>query len=576
MRFWLDMGVDGLRLDAIPYLVEREGTNNENLPETHEVLKQLRAALDAQLPERAAARRSEPVARGRARVLRRRRRVPHGVPLPADAAHVHGDRAGGPPSDRRDHAADAGHPGQLPVGDLPAQPRRAHARDGDRARSATTCTRCTPPTRAARINLGIRRRLAPLMENDRRTIELMNSLLLSLPGSPIIYYGDEIGMGDNIYLGDRNGVRTPMQWSPDRNAGFSRADPQRLYLPPIMDPIYGYEAVNVEAQPREPVLAAQLDEAPARGAQDASARSAAARSRSCGPATARSSPSCASTTTKRSCASPTSRARRSRSSSTSSRFKGRVPVELLGQHAVPADRRAAVPADAARPRLLLVPARDRRADVPRWHEERLAREELPVLVLFDGWTSFFRDRVVPWRIAMAEKARAQLEREVLPRYIAGAALVRGQRRSDATRAARRPRRVEAPTAATGCSRCSTSSAATASRRRTSCRSRSRGKTRDDERLQRARRRSRIAQVRQQAQRRRAGRRVRRRGVLPRDRRRRSARDGEARRPRAARCASRPRARSPSSPAPTSQRCRCARPARPEQQHHRHRSATGCS
>ena len=104
----------------------------------------------------------------------------------------------------------------------------------------------------ARINLGIRRRLAPLMENDRDRIKLMNSLLLSMPGSPILYYGDEIGMGDNIYLGDRNGVRTPMQWTPDRNAGFSRADPQRLYLPPIMDPIYGYEAVNVEAQAREP------------------------------------------------------------------------------------------------------------------------------------------------------------------------------------------------------------------------------------------------------------------------------------------------------------------------------------
>ena len=103
----------------------------------------------------------------------------------------------------------------------------------------------------ARLNLGIRRRLAPLLENDPERIKLMNSLLLSMPGSPIIYYGDEIGMGDNFYLGDRNGVRTPMQWSPDRNAGFSRADPQRLYLPPIMDSIYGYEAVNVEAQTRD-------------------------------------------------------------------------------------------------------------------------------------------------------------------------------------------------------------------------------------------------------------------------------------------------------------------------------------
>src|SRR6202453_4542786 len=104
----------------------------------------------------------------------------------------------------------------------------------------------------ARINLGIRRRLSPLMENDRDRIKLMNSLLLSMPGSPIVYYGDEIGMGDNVFIGDRNGVRTPMQWSPDRNAGFSRADPQQLYLPPIMDPVYGYQSVNVEAQSRDP------------------------------------------------------------------------------------------------------------------------------------------------------------------------------------------------------------------------------------------------------------------------------------------------------------------------------------
>src|SRR5216110_3291426 len=104
----------------------------------------------------------------------------------------------------------------------------------------------------ARINLGIRRRLAPLMQNDPERIKLMNSLLLSMPGSPVVYYGDELGMGDNIYLGDRNGVRTPMQWSPDRNAGFSRCDPQRLYLPPIMDPVYGFESVNVESQSRDP------------------------------------------------------------------------------------------------------------------------------------------------------------------------------------------------------------------------------------------------------------------------------------------------------------------------------------
>ena len=118
-----------------------------------------------------------------------------------------------------------------------------------------------------RINVGIRRRLAPLVENSRRRIELLNSLLFSLPGTPVIYYGDEIGMGDNIYLGDRNGVRTPMQWTGDRNAGFSRADPARLYAPPIMDPVYGYQAINVEAQERSRVLAAQLDEAADRAAQ---------------------------------------------------------------------------------------------------------------------------------------------------------------------------------------------------------------------------------------------------------------------------------------------------------------------
>ncbi len=120
----------------------------------------------------------------------------------------------------------------------------------------------------ARLNLGIRRRLAPLMENDPDRIKLMNSLLLSMPGSPIIYYGDEIGMGDNIFLGDRNGVRTPMQWSPDRNAGFSRADPQQLYLPPIMDPIYGYPGGQCRGADARPVLAPQLDEAHAAGAQE--------------------------------------------------------------------------------------------------------------------------------------------------------------------------------------------------------------------------------------------------------------------------------------------------------------------
>ena len=185
----------------------------------------------------------------------------------------------------------------------------------------------------ARINLGIRRRLAPLMENDRDRIELMNSLLLSLPGTPIIYYGDEIGMGDNIYLGDRNGVRTPMQWSPDRNAGFSRADPQRLYLPPIMDPVYGYEAVNVEAQTREPSsLLNWMQPACSRCARRAR-RSAAGGSRSSSPATARCSPTCASTATRAIlCVANLARSAQPVELDLA-RFKGRVPVELLGRDA---------------------------------------------------------------------------------------------------------------------------------------------------------------------------------------------------------------------------------------------------
>ncbi len=138
------------------------------------------------------------------------------------------------------------------MGDLPAKPRRVTLEmvtDEER----DYLWNIYAADRRARINLGIRRRLAPLMERDRRRIELMNALLLSMPGTPVLYYGDEIGMGDNIYLGDRDGVRTPMQWSPDRNGGFSKADPARLVLPPVMDPLYGYEAVNVEAQGPTPI-----------------------------------------------------------------------------------------------------------------------------------------------------------------------------------------------------------------------------------------------------------------------------------------------------------------------------------
>ena len=177
--------------------------------------------------------------------------MPHGVPLPADAAHVHGDRARGSLSDHRHPAPDAGYPANCQWAIF----LRNHdeltlemVTDAERDYLWETYA----ADRRARLNLGIRRRLAPLLERDRRRIELMNALLLSMPGTPVIYYGDEIGMGDNIHLGDRDGVRTPMQWSPDRNGGFSRADPARLVLPPIMDPLYGYEAVNVEAQAGDP------------------------------------------------------------------------------------------------------------------------------------------------------------------------------------------------------------------------------------------------------------------------------------------------------------------------------------
>jgi maltose alpha-D-glucosyltransferase/alpha-amylase len=249
MRRWLDMGVDGFRLDAIPYLVEREGTSNENLPETHQVIKKIRAELDAYAPDKV--------------LLAEANQWPEDVSAyfgEGDECHM----AYHFPLMPRIYMAIA-QEDRFPISDILRQTPDIPAncqwalflRNHDELtlemvtdveRDYLWSTYATDPR--ARINLGIRRRLASLMDNDRRKIELMNSLLMSLPGTPIIYYGDEIGMGDNIYLGDRNGVRTPMQWTPDRNGGFSRCDPARLYLPMIMDPVYGYEAVNVEAQSR--------------------------------------------------------------------------------------------------------------------------------------------------------------------------------------------------------------------------------------------------------------------------------------------------------------------------------------
>ncbi|HVJ09774.1 MAG TPA: maltose alpha-D-glucosyltransferase [Acidisarcina sp.] len=251
MRFWLDMGVDGLRVDAIPYLVEREGTNCENLPETHAVMKRIRAEIDQYYSGRV--------------ILAEANQWPMDV-LPyfgnGDECHM----AFHFPLMPRIYMA-LRQEDRLPITDIMAQtppiPDTCQWGLFLRNHDELTLEMVTDDERdymylaysadpRMRINIGIRRRLAPLLDNNRRRIELLNSLLFSFPGTPILYYGDEIGMGDNIYLGDRNGVRTPMQWNGDRNAGFSRANPARLYSPVVMDPVWGYEAVNVEAQQGDP------------------------------------------------------------------------------------------------------------------------------------------------------------------------------------------------------------------------------------------------------------------------------------------------------------------------------------
>jgi maltose alpha-D-glucosyltransferase/alpha-amylase len=249
MKFWLDLGVDGFRVDAVPYLIEREGTSCENLPETHEVLKFLRARLDENFTDRML--------------------LAEANQWPEDVRHYFGDG---------DEFHMAFHFPLMPrifmavrledrkplveiVERTPDIPDACQWGIFLRNHDELTLEMVTEVERdymyeeyardpVARINVGIRRRLAPLLDGDRRRIELMNGLLMSLPGSPIIYYGDEIGMGDNVYLGDRNGVRTPMQWNGGWNAGFSSADPERLAQPLISNPLFGYQIVNVESQKR--------------------------------------------------------------------------------------------------------------------------------------------------------------------------------------------------------------------------------------------------------------------------------------------------------------------------------------
>jgi maltose alpha-D-glucosyltransferase / alpha-amylase len=249
MRFWLRLGVDGLRLDAIPYLVEREGTNCENLPETHVVLKRLRAVLDAEFPGRIF--------------------LAEANQWPSDVREYFGNgdechMAFHFPVMPRMYMAVA-REDRTPIVEIMARtppiPPQCQWAIFLRNHDELTLEMVTDEERdymysayakdpRMRVNVGIRRRLAPLMDNGRDEIELMHALLMSLPGSPVLYYGDEIGMGDNIYLGDRNGVRTPMQWSADRNAGFSSVPSAALYFPVIVDPPYGFQTVNVEAQER--------------------------------------------------------------------------------------------------------------------------------------------------------------------------------------------------------------------------------------------------------------------------------------------------------------------------------------
>ena len=249
IRFWLDMGLDGFRLDAVPYLFEREGTDCENLPETHEFLKRVRKEVDSKYESKLL-------------LAEANQWPPDVVPYFGDGDECH--MAFNFPVMPRMFMA-LRREDRTPIIEImnrtPKIPDTAQWGLFLRNHDELTLEMVTDEERdymyneyakdpRMRRNIGIARRLAPLLDNGRRQMEMLYSLLFSLPGSPVVYYGDEVGMGDNIYLGDRDGVRTPMQWSSDRNAGFSRADPAALYLPLLMDPVYGYQAVNVEAQER--------------------------------------------------------------------------------------------------------------------------------------------------------------------------------------------------------------------------------------------------------------------------------------------------------------------------------------
>lgn len=414
MRFWLDMGVDGLRLDAIPYLCVREGTNNENLTETHQVIKQMRGVVDEHYQYRM--------------FLAEANQWPEDVREyfgRSDECHM----AYHFPLMPRMYMAVAQedrHPIVEIMRQTPEIPDDCQWAIFLRNHDELTLEMVTDRERdymyeayaydtRMRVNVGIRRRLAPLMDNNPDKIKLMNSLLMSMTGSPIVYYGDEIGMGDNIYLGDRNAVRTPMQWSPDRNAGFSKADPQRLYLPPIMDAVYGYQAVNVEAQSRDPssllnwmkriIAVRKSSKAFGRGTLEflhPGNRKILAYIREYRDESILCVANMAHT------AQPVEL--------DLSRFKGRVPIEMMGH--IP------FPPIGDLPYLLTLHGHGvywfrlaTEAEVPSWHEEHLPPLELPVLVLSDQWRSFFPEHFQGSKRESAQKVCTQFEREVIPHFL---------------------------------------------------------------------------------------------------------------------------------------------------------------
>ena len=418
MHFWLDMGVDGFRLDAIPYLVEREGTGNENNPETHAVVKQIRADLDKHY---------------QGKLL-----LAEANMWPEDVRQYFGDS---------DECHMAYHFPMMPrlymsiamedrfplveiMSQTPPIPPGCQWAIFLRNHDELTLEMVTDRERdymyrifandpRMRVNVGIRRRLAPLLENDRGKIELITFLLMTMPGAPILYYGDEIGMGDNIYLGDRNGVRTPMQWTPDRNAGFSRADPQRLFLPPIMDPVYGYESVNVEAQLRSPssllhwtrrlVATRRRYKSFGRGSLaflEPGNRKILAYLREHEDEAIL-------------CVANLSRVPQAAELDLA-RFEGRVPVELFGQEPFPPVGKL--------PYLVMLPghgylafrlAAD--AKPPGWHEERLPPRRLPVLVLGPEWQSMLDRGTSPFELGniFVHVSHERLRDEVLLPYLRG-------------------------------------------------------------------------------------------------------------------------------------------------------------